>query len=559
MFGDFPGLLTNLLLFAGLLILVRSIDQRNEVMRFVLALMAIYFNVRYFHWRLTSTMDPLFSSPESIWQWCFFLAEIIAIFSLSWHLIVLIQRPREAHEKGIRPYQPTKDSPKVDVFIATYNEERELLEPTIRAAKAINYPNLAVHVLDDGNRDWLKQFCDQAGANYITRIDRTGFKSGNLNNALQQVSGTYILCLDADFVVSPNILTEVLGYFDDPSVGIVQTPQYFGNPDAIQFNLSGQQAWPEEQRVFTDIMQPCRDNWDNAFCYGTNFVIRRHCVDKIGGFPTESICEDLLLTYKLKPHGWVTRFHRAPLAIGKAADTLGTFINQRVRWCTGTLQCLFLKEGPIRASGLSLKDRLFFLDTMMYYLSSIWFFFVLASPAVFWWLGQAPFESDNGHILMMFAPRVIASSLVMYWLTDRKVIPVISEIGRFIGIYHILSAIMVTLLTPRSQVFKVTDKNISRDRVTFNWQVAMPHLILLAITMAGMAKTMIFGREGTYSAGENIGLILALSIYMFWITFLCVLACFEPPLANGKTSTASPTTIGSFRRTFHSVYSKVLE
>ncbi len=554
---DFPGLFSNLLLFAGLL-LIRAVDHRNQPMRFLLALMAILLNFRYFEWRLRSTMDPFLSSPESIWQWSFFAAELIAIFSLSWHLIVLIQRPREAAEKGYRPYPPDEHSPAVDVFIATYNEGPELLEPTIRAAKAIDYPNLAVHVLDDGDRDWLKRLCDELSVNHITRQDRSGFKSGNLNNALKQVSGKFILCLDADFVVAPNILTEVLGYFDDPRIGIVQTPQYFGNPDAIQLNLGGHHAWPEEQRVFTDIMQPCRDNWDNAFCYGTNFVIRRQCVDKIGGFPTESICEDLLLTYKLKAHGWITRFHLAPLALGKAADTLGTFINQRVRWCTGTLQCLFLKDGPIRASGLSFKDRLFFLDTMAYYLSSIWFFFVLAAPAVFWWVGQAPFESDNGHILMLFAPRVIASTLVMYWLTGRKVIPVISEIGRFVGIYHILSAIAVTLLSPRSRVFKVTDKNLSRDKATFNWQLAMPHLALLVVTLAGMAKTIAFGREGTHSANENIGLILALSMYMFWITYLTLLACIEPPFANGRT-TSPPATVGSFRKTLGSVCRKVLE
>ncbi|QQL44106.1 glycosyltransferase family 2 protein [Sulfuriroseicoccus oceanibius] len=559
MFSDFPGLLSNLLLFVGLFLLVRNLDPQKGWLRFALAGLAIFLNVRYFNWRLGTTMDPFLSSAESVWQWGFFVAELVALCSLSWHLIVFIQRPRKPEEKGYRRLDPDGDCPSVDVFIATYNEELEILRPTILGASAINYPNVNVYVLDDGERGWLEELCADAGVHYVTRQDRSGFKSGNLNNALKQAKGDFIMCLDADFVVDPDILLETLGYFDDDAVGIVQTPQHFDNPDAIQLNLNGGQSWPEEQRIFTDVMQPCRDNWDNAFCYGTNFVVRRECIDRIGGFPVESICEDLLLTYKLKEHGWITRFHLAPLALGKAADTLSTFITQRVRWCTGTLQCLFLKSGPIRSRGLSLLDRVFFFDTMGYYLSSIWFFFVLIAPAVFWWTGRAPFDSDNGHLLMMFAPRVLVSTLVLYWLTERKVMPVISELGRFVSVFHILRAIFVTLINPRGGVFKVTDKNLSRDRATINWQVATPHLVLLAVTLGGMAKTFLFGLPATNFANENLGLILALTTFYLWMTFLALLACVEPPFAADGSRSSLPATTGSFRKSFFSLARKVAQ
>jgi len=152
-------------------------------------------------------------------------------------------------------------APRVDVLICTYNEEEAILERTIVGALGMIYPNFRVWVLDDGRRDWLRDLCERAGCRYLSRSTNAHAKAGNINNALRQLAGLdekpdFISILDADFVCSSNFLTRAMALFRDPKVGLVQTPQHFYNNDPIQMNLLLERVWPDEQRLFFDIVQP---------------------------------------------------------------------------------------------------------------------------------------------------------------------------------------------------------------------------------------------------------------------------------------------------------------
>ncbi len=557
MIPAFQGFYVNLLLCIGLTLLLSTLSNRDVRIRLFLFALAVFFNARYILWRAESTLPMLEPSFASVWQWNFFLAEVGAVLLLSWHLMILVSRPRTP-PVDTAPL-PFATPPSVDVFVPTLNEPVELLRPTLQAAKAIDYPNFTVWVLDDGNRAWLRELCEEEGVRYLARSERKGFKAGNMNNGLRHARGEFILSLDADFVAFPQILRRTLGYFTDPRIGIVQTPQHFANADAIQHNLGGQQAWPEDQRVFTDMIQPCRDNWDNAFCYGSNFVVRRAYLDAIGGFPEKTICEDIFLTYALKQHGWITRYHNEPLAVGQAAGTLSEFIKQRVRWCCGTLQALFQRGGPILTRRLSLLDRLFYLDPALFYLSSAWAFLIMISPIVFWWTSVPPFQSNQGHLLMMLLPRMWVSMLGLYWLTDRKVVPIVSEIGRHVSIFHMLGAAIRTLLRPFGSSFKVTLKDSTRSHTTINWAVLWPHLCVTGLTMGGFIYFYLRGGQAKLIWDENLGLILALTIYVLWMNFFSIMACIEPALEPSRAGGDSIAHRGSIRRSLAALTRKVVQ
>ncbi|MCI0811913.1 MAG: glycosyltransferase, partial [Chloroflexi bacterium] len=115
---------------------------------------------------------------------------------------------------------PSMPGAAVDVFITRYNEPVELVRETIRAAVAIRYPH-NTYVLDDGNSRELEEAALAEGARYIVRsADWAGHerhaKAGNVNSALFQTQGEFILILDADQLPAPEILDETLGYFADP-------------------------------------------------------------------------------------------------------------------------------------------------------------------------------------------------------------------------------------------------------------------------------------------------------------------------------------------------------
>ncbi|MCV4777011.1 hypothetical protein OFM21_30000, partial [Escherichia coli] len=88
------------------------------------------------------------------------------------------------------------------------------------------------------------------------------------------------------------------------SVGVVQTPQHFFNPDPIQSNLSLARVWPDEQRFFFDIVMPSKDAWGGAFCCGTSSILRFEPLMRVGGFPTDSVTEDYLVSLRLNEIGY---------------------------------------------------------------------------------------------------------------------------------------------------------------------------------------------------------------------------------------------------------------
>ncbi len=172
------------------------------------------------------------------------------------------------------PPRPRGDET-VDVFITTYNEPVEVVRATVRAAVAITHPH-RTFVLDDGESAELRAMAEEEGAHYIVRGDawqgrERHAKAGNLNNALYQTDGAFILIQDADQIPHPAILDRTLGYFRDPSVAFVQTPQWFRNvPESDPF---GSQA-----PLFYGPIQEGKDGWNAAFFCGSNAVLRREAL-----------------------------------------------------------------------------------------------------------------------------------------------------------------------------------------------------------------------------------------------------------------------------------------
>lgn len=557
----YPEVLANALLFLGMWMLSPKVPWARGWVRLLVAFLFVFINGRYVWWRFQSTLLPLSTDLESLWAWFFAIVEMGATTVLTWHFLVLIKPSnRSAEADRAEALLKSKGVFKgVDILIPTYSEPEDILRRTILAAMRVDYPDFGVWVLDDGNRDWLKRFCEAHKVGYIVRTERKGFKAGNLNHALKITSRPLVCVVDADFALEPHFLWRTVGLLEDPRVGIVQTPQIFDNPDAIQYNLWGEKSWPEAQCMFTDIMQSGRDTWDNAFCYGTGFVIKRECLALTGGIPEVTIAEDIHTTYALLEHGYKTRFLNERLSVGYATQNIGDFVTQRARWCIGTLQCFFAEGGVLRAKRISLLDRLFFFDPVLYHMGTIWTFCLLISPALYWWFGISPFHSDFGHLLVVLAPRMLLSIFGLYWLSNRKTVPFVGELGRVVGIFRLMGAIFKVLINPFQQTFTTTNKKLDSTETRIYWHVMRPHLVLLGLTVSGMAFRFFGPRGGEFFMEKNIGLMISLTVYVVWLLFFSCLICVQRPLPNGLLNTVSAVREGSFRGTLKVLFNRLFQ
>jgi cellulose synthase (UDP-forming) len=285
----------------------------REMLWQFLAAATVILGARYITWRWTSSLNHhalWFAVPTAVAETASFIGLILFIVNL-WRTKDPEQKPPPQWitdcvvESGFgqRPVS-------VDVFFPTYNEDPELVRLSILDAKRITYPHpldLRIHVLDDGQRAEMRAVAEQEGVGYITRSSNIGFKAGNMRNGMEHTGGDFLLICDADTRPYPTILEHTLGYFRDPDVAWVQTPQWFFDlpqgtslPSVLGRYLGsvgrrvgcaaewlvgpisvGKDIFGSDPSVFYDAILR-RRNWANAsFCCGAGSLHRREAVMEV--------------------------------------------------------------------------------------------------------------------------------------------------------------------------------------------------------------------------------------------------------------------------------------
>ncbi|KAA2236103.1 glycosyltransferase family 2 protein [Salinarimonas soli] len=524
------------LLVASFLLFTFGRSRRDSSARAVTCAVVLAVALRYLVWRFTDTVLPA-SSDEGFgfyWIWFLFGVELLAFTDILLFLVIMsrsVDRSAEADRLEPAYFAQAQDGlPTVDVFIPTYNEPLDVLERTIVGALALDYPRdkLRVYVLDDKRRDWLRAYCEEKGAIHVTRPDNAHAKAGNMNNGLGVSSGDFVAVFDADFVPYRNFLRRTLPFFSDPTIGIVQTPQHFFNADPVQANLGLEHLWPDEQRLFFDEMAPSRDAWDVSFCCGSCSINRRAALDEIGGFPTESITEDLLTTLSMLNKGFKTRYLNERLSMGLAAENLEGYFVQRERWCQGGIQTIYLRNGPLRGPGLTPFQRVMFLP-MSWLVQYVVRFGILVVPAVYLWSGIAPLHfTEAGDLVSHQLPVLAAYFLLMTWITPTRYLPVISSAVGAFSTFRMLPTVLSSIVRPFGKPFKVTPKGSgneegSFDSYTFIWLAGLTTVSALGLVINivpewAQASDRGFSTVAAYWTGVNT-LVLTIA----------ALICFERP------------------------------
>ena len=525
-----PGLIA----FGICLATIPWLRRDGAVARPVLACISVLLMLHYWWWRVTETVPPPGFTADFLAGGLFMLAETAALAAGALSLLFLSRTKQRTAEVELHKGWTGEPAPLVDVFICTYNEEAGILERTIIGATGLRYPNYRVWVLDDGRRGWLQQLSERLGCHYLTRSDNRHAKAGNINNALLHVAGLpeqpeFISILDADFVPTPDFLSRTVALFHDRSVGVVQTPQHFINPDPIQANLSTEEVWPDEQRFFFDIVMPSKDAWDAAFCCGTSSVIRFSALAEIGGFPTDSVTEDYLVTLRLKETGSRTVYLNERLTIGLAPEGLKEYVTQRGRWCLGFMQIFRGRSGPFSpGTRLGFIDRLslceaFMSWTAVYYGKA----FALVVPPLYLLFGIKALHAELYDLLRHFLPFYVWHSLTIAWISRGRSLAVMADVAQLLALPAVCKAIAVGLLKPQGHKFKVTAKGGDRGRRFVEWQLLRFHAIMLAITLAGIVYAFIVQLQGDSIAYG--GLALAWSLYNAFVLMIVCFVCIEQP------------------------------
>lgn len=330
----------------------------------VLALLA------YLTWRLAFTL-PVGSWNRTV-AFTLIAFEALPIFGLTIKAITLWSTDCAIPA----PIRTGAHTPKVAIFIPTYNEPAEVIVPTITAACAIEPPH-ETFVLDDGDRPWVAEMCRDLGARYIQREVHDHAKAGNMNHALaliadeERTAGVerteIVAVLDCDHVPLPGFLTNTLGWFEDPEIALVQGPQHFYNHGA--FDDDGHTG---EQGLFFNVLMASRQHAGvGPFWCGSTSLVRVAALEEVGGVATETITEDMHTTLKFLKAGWKTAFHRQTIAVGLAPATPDQYLLQRRRWGMGAMQILVTERLWAAKRWMSWRNYWEYLDGTLFWLEGV--------------------------------------------------------------------------------------------------------------------------------------------------------------------------------------------
>jgi cellulose synthase (UDP-forming) len=528
--SDIQSSMIRVLLVIGVAIILPLVfNKHNRWHRSAIFAVAGILALRYLWWRASETIAPMGLTWDCLASWSLLGLEVLSIVSSLSSFVILSRVRHRGEEATAQADWWAAAPPRVAILIATYNEELEILERTIIGAKALKHPNKEVLILDDGRRDWLRDYCEAQGVRYITRADNAGSKAGNMNNALRvlaqdTVPPDYIAVLDADFVPHRGFISRTLALFKDPKIGLVQTPQHFFNADPVQHNLGLSRSYPDEQRFFFDHLQPARDAWGIAFCCGTSSVMRWQAVQDVGGFPTESITEDFMMTLVLRDGGWDTAYLDEPLTEGLAPEGLKEYVTQRSRWCLGMMQIARSRVGPFARNNLRLRDRWSVIDAVLYWVSTFPFrLAALTYPLLYWFFNITVVNAEVADVIGYFGVYYMWILLAMNAVARGMVIPVLNDVSQILGAIPISRAAIVGLIQPHGHPFKVTAKGGDRSRIIVQWELLRPYLILLVLTIGGLLIGIYSDDFAFNDAGQGKSVVLFWTLYnVFVLTFTLI-------------------------------------
>jgi len=534
--GELESASVHLLLVIGMAgVLSALIDPMRNLHRSLLLGIAALLALRYTWWRATETLAPPGWTFDTIASWLLFALEALSILGSLSAFLILSRVKLRTQEADTHADWWGAQEPRVAILIATYNESKDVLERTIVGAKFLRHQNKEVVVCDDSRRDWLRDFCAEMDVRYIRRATNEGQKAGNINNALDRLAEDpappdFVAVLDADFVPHRGFLSRTLALFHDPEVGLVQTPQHFFNHDPIQHNFNLGRSYPDEQRFFFDHMQPSRDAWGIAFCCGTSSICRWEALRAIGGFNTESVTEDFMLTLALQNGGWTSVYLSEPLTEGLAPEGLKEYVTQRARWCLGLMQIARSSLGPWAHNNLRLRDRWSVMDSILFWTTTFPFrIAAIVFPLLYWFFDVIVVDARLPDVISYFGAYYAWILLTLNLLSRGLVVPILNDVSQLLGAIPITRAAFTGLLKPHGHPFSVTAKGGDRSRVVVQWRMMLPFIAGFVLTLTGLLLGIFFDRFATFAAGDGKWVILFWSIYNLVVLAVTCLACVERP------------------------------
>ena len=293
--------------------------------------------------------------------------------------------------------------PVVSIQLPLYNEGRLVID-LLHFITQLDYPHkkLQIQILDDSTDDTsillmeLAKKYEKEGfwIEYTHRKDRTGYKAGNLASGLKKSKGEFIVVFDADYEPSQDFLKKTIPLFLDEKIGFVQTRWTNKNLHRNVITYMGGIAYDGHLFVEQNARSSC-----GLFVgfSGSGGIWRKNCLLSIDGWNSESITEDIDITFRAQLNGWKGIYVPQALSRAELPEEMDAYKLQQNRWAKGSAQCYRRYIDKVLMAKLPLKVKIMAILHLLSYVTipamPVLLFLVLpiclyggGFITLFWWM-----------------------------------------------------------------------------------------------------------------------------------------------------------------------------
>ena len=379
-----------------------------------------------------------------------FYPVLSAVVWVTTSFIYFLRKEKIGEEKEAGLYALPVPPPPVSVLIPSYCEEK-VIEATIEAALAIDYPDFEVVVVDDGSTDAtvakVLPYLESGRVRLVRKEVNEG-KAMALNDAIPCLNGEIVLSIDADAVVDPRILRHVVPHFSSARVAAVT-----GNPRVVNRKTLLSKIQLIEFTSIVGLLRRAQRVWGRIQTVsGVVVAFRKKALFDVGLFDPSMATEDIDMSWRLQKRFWDIRYEPRALVRMQVPETLGGLWRQRKRWATGLGQVLRRHAGIL----LRRKNLRFWPVAYEAILSIFWAFcfvtltscwivsYAFGIPPV----GAHPIPNFWGMIIATTSIAQLMGGVFMDRHYDRSILPYAAYAVIYPLIYWALMSTIAFLYTP---------------------------------------------------------------------------------------------------------------
>lgn len=459
-----------------------------------------------FWWFQPSHIPHNFSGIGRLFDYFLFLSVSYVI----WHPIIM-EVLTWAISSHIKPLQIQKPLPGLKVaFVTTIvpaNESLNLLHKCLPAMANAEYPH-DTWLLDEANNDQVKEICHMYGVRHFSRFGNEKYntidgkfakktKGGNHNSWYDVYGNNYdiVAQIDTDFVPKSNFLTRTLGYFRDPHIAFVGTPQIYGN---THHSLIAKGAAQQQYSFYGSILRGL-SGMNTSLLIGANHVIRVKALKEVDHYSAH-ITEDLLTGMKLHNKGWKSIYLSEALAIGEGPLTWEAYFNQQTRWAYGCIDIL-LRHSFKLFKKMGWRRTIYYFFLQQHYFTGITMALSIFLLSLYFWSGIVMTTISLSSFLIIYLPILSICWYMSFWLQRYHVEPLLERgillAGKVISIaaWPIYFVACISALIKKRMTYKVTPKGEKGYKRTSSSFLFLPHMLFGAIAIIDFISSFFTHRQ----------------------------------------------------------------